>query len=215
MACMMSLAFAADFSKFTSAELTSGLKTALSTGSTRAIASLGAEGGFLNNPEVKIGLPAPLEKRRGFLSMIGMGGPLDALEVSMNRAAEQAIPKAKTLIAQTIKNLTVQDAKSILSGGDTAVTEFFRGKTEAQLFDQLRPLVAQEVGKLDLATRYNQVASQAGQFGLVAEGDASIESHVTHEALDGLFTVIAKEERAIRADPVATGNRILKKLFAR
>lgn len=206
---------AADFSKFTTTELISGLKTTLSTGSTRAIAALGVEGGYLNNPEVKIGLPEQLEKRRKLLSMIGMGDELNNLESSMNRAAELAIPKAKTLVSQTIKNMTVEDAKSILSGGDTAVTDFFRTKTEGQLFTQLKPLIATEVNKVGLATQYNQIAGKASKYGLISETDASIETHVTKKALIGLFTVIAKEEQAIRANPVETGSKLLKKLFSR
>lgn len=207
-------AWAVDYSKFSSSELISGLKTTLSTGSTRAITSLGVQGGYANNAEVRIGLPDQLEKRRRLLSMIGMGDELNQLETSMNRAAELAIPKAKTLVSQTIKNMTVEDAKDILSGGDTAVTDFFRTKTESQLFTQLKPLIATEVSKVGLASQYNQLASKASKYGLISESDASIETHVTNKALSGLFTVIAKEEQAIRANPLETGSKILKKLFA-
>ncbi|HEX4842639.1 MAG TPA: DUF4197 domain-containing protein [Limnobacter sp.] len=189
------------------------LRTTLTQGADAAVASLGKPDGFLNNPAVRIRLPASIEKSKGMLNMLGMGKQLEDLEVSMNRAAEAAVPQAKTLLKKTIQNMTVQDAKQVLSGGDTAVTDFFRTKTQADLYKQLLPIVQAKTAQVGLAQQYNQLAAKSGRLGLVKPEEANLEGHVTNKALDGLYALVAEEEKAIRANPVQAGSAILKKVF--
>lgn len=194
-------------------DATRALRSALETGSIAAIGKLGAEGGFLNNPQVKIPLPDGLRKIESILRTMGRGADLDALQASMNRAAELAVPQAKAMVSSAVKAMTVDDAKGILSGGQDSVTQFFKGKTLAALTERFLPVVTATVSKIGLAKRYNDIAGQASQLGLIDKGSAKIESFVTGKALDGLYLMIAQEEKAIRADPVRAGGAILRKVF--
>lgn len=207
----MSLSFAA--SAFTNTEAVNALRTTLTKGADSAVASLGKDNGFLGNPAVRIPLPEFLENSKGMLKMMGMGSQLDDLEVSMNRAAEAAIPQARALLKKTIQNMSVQDAKQVLTGGDTAVTDFFRTKTQSDLHQQLLPIVKGKTEQVGLAQQYNQLAEKGSRFGLVNGDAANLESYVTNKALDGLYLMVAEEEKAIRANPVATGSAVLKKVF--
>ncbi len=194
-------------------DATRALRGALETGSIAAIGKLGAEGGFLNNPQVKIPLPDGLRKIESILRTMGRGADLDALQASMNRAAELAVPQAKAMVSSAVKAMTVDDAKGILSGGQDSVTQFFKGKTLTALTERFLPVVTATVSKIGLAKRYNDIAGQASQLGLIDKGSAKIESFVTGKALDGLYLMIAQEEKAIRADPVRAGGAILRKVF--
>lgn len=207
----VSLSFAAY--AFTNTEAVSALRTTLTKGADAAVASLGKDNGFLGNPAVRIPLPDFLENSKGMLKMMGMGSQLDDLEVSMNRAAEAAIPQARALLKKTIQNMSVQDARQVLTGGDTAVTDFFRTKTQSDLHQQLLPIVKGKTQQVGLAQQYNQLAEKGSRFGLVKGDAANLESYVTNKALDGLYLMVAEEEKAIRANPVATGSAVLKKVF--
>jgi hypothetical protein len=133
--------------------------------------------------------------------------------VSINRAAEAAIPHAKPLLMSAIRSMTVTDAKAILAGGDDSVTQFFRSKTEQDLAARFLPVVRQTTDKSGLAKQYNSLAGQAANFGAIKQEDARIENYVTGKAMSGLFLMIAEQERAIRQDPVGTGSAILRKVF--
>lgn len=209
------VAHALDLSALTQADATAGVKAALQKGADAAISSLGKSNGFMGNPEVKIPLPETMQQARKLMKLMGKDKEFDALETGMNRAAEVAVHDAKPLLVNAIRNMSVADAKSILSGGDDSVTKFFRDKTQTDMFQKFLPIVTQYVNKLGLARQYNSLAGQASKFGLVKEADANIETYVTNRAMDGLYKVIAAEEKAIRADPVGTGSAILKKVFAR
>lgn len=191
----------------------SGLKGALEQGSNAAVAMLGKENGFLNNDKVKIQLPGVLEKARPLLQMTGKAGQLDDLVVAMNRAAESAVPKAKPLLVNAVKSMTLSDAKNILTGGDTSVTDFFKAKTSAQLSAQFLPVVKGVTDKSGLAGKYNQVMGQAQKFGVVSEQEANVEKYVTAKAMDGLFLMIAEEEKKIRQDPIGAGSKAVRKVF--
>jgi hypothetical protein len=206
-----SLSYAA--TAFTNSEAVNALRTTLTKGADVAVSSLGKDNGFLGNPAVRIPLPDFLENSKGMLKMMGMGSQLDALEVSMNRAAEAAIPQARALLKKTISNMTVQDARQVLTGGDTAVTDFFRSKTQSDLHLQLLPIVKSKTEQVGLAQQYNQLADKGSRFGLVKGDAANLESYVTNKALDGLYLMVAEEEKAIRANPLATGSAVLKKVF--
>jgi hypothetical protein len=138
---------------------------------------------------------------------------VEELETAMNRAAESAVPQAKTLLVNAVKAMSVQDAKQILAGGDTSVTEFFAGKTRTPLHASFLPVVRQATSRVDLAQKYDSIAGKGVGFGLVKEEDASIDHYVTRKALDGLYLMIGEEEKKIRRDPVGTGSALLGKVF--
>ena len=210
--CTASLAVAVSLSDLSSKDATSGVKTALEKGATVAVSKLGVQNGFLNNDKVKIGLPGPVEKAKPILKMLGQGKKVDELEVSMNHAAEAAVAEAKPLLLNAVKNMSVTDAKNILTGGDTSVTDFFRQKTGSQLTTKFLPIVKKITDGNGLSGQYNALMSKANASGLTKE-NSTVESYVTQRALDGLYTIIGEEEKAIRADPVGTGSAILGKVF--
>ncbi len=190
-----------------------GLKEALNKGSGSAVSKLGRPDGFLGNPQVKIPLPDSLQKADRALGRLGMGKYTQELVVSMNRAAELAVPEAKTLLLDAVKQMTVQDAKNILTGGNTAATDYFRAKTSQPLAAKFLPIVQQATAKVQLAQKYDQFAGKASDFGLLDKQQANLEQYVTQKALDGLFFMIGEEEKAIRADPVGQSSKLLKKVF--
>jgi hypothetical protein len=190
-----------------------GLKEALTRGASAAIARLGVADGFLGNPEVKIPLPGKLQQADKTLRMLGLGPRVDELVTTMNRAAEAAVPEAKPLFIDAVKQMSLADAKSILAGGDDAGTQYFRKATADKLAARLLPIIKASTDRLQVASKYNAVAGQASKFGLVDERDAKIENYVTAKALDGLFLMMAKEETAIRKDPLGQASSLLRKVF--
>jgi hypothetical protein len=197
----------------TSKDATGGLRAALSQGIETAVAQLGAENGFLNDPKVAIPLPPALAKAERALRMVGMGGEADQLKATMNHAAEQAVAAAKPVFKQALQRMTVADAKGILSGGQDAGTQYFRRATGAQLGTKFAPIVARETAKLHLASVYDRYAGKAAGLGLISQQEANLNDYVTEKALDGLFSRIADEERAIRKDPVGQANSLIRKVF--
>ena len=206
-ACAVSLA------DLSNQDASGGLKAALEQGSSMAVAKLGAENGFLNNEKVRIPLPKMLEQVRPLLKMTGKGKQLDELVVQMNHAAEAAVPMAKPLLLEAVKSMSISDAKNILTGGDTSVTDFFREKTAPKLALQFLPLVKRVTDRSDLASKYNATMALAPKRGMMAKEQATVEGYVTQRAVDGLYTMIAEEEKAIRADPIGTGSKLLGKVF--
>lgn len=204
---------AASLASLSGTEVSAGLKEALLKGSEVAVNLLGRPGGFLDNANVRIPLPDGLRQAQSVLRLMGQGRQAEELEVAMNRAAEAAVPHARELLTHAVRTMTVQDARSIVAGGDDSVTRYFQGRTEAPLTQRFLPIVAQATEKLGLVQMYNRYAGQAAQFGVVRQEDANVQSYVTRKALDGLFLVIGEQERAIRNDPVGTGSAILKKVF--
>lgn len=206
-------AWALDLSGITQGEASAGLKETLTRASATAVSRLGATDGFLNSPKVHIPLPDGLKQAKSAMKLLGKGEEFDKLEVSLNRAAEAAMPEAKQLLIDAVKSMSVQDAKGILAGGDDAVTKFFRSKTEGSLSKKFLPVVKNATDRVGLARQYNKLAGQAASFGVIKSEDDKIENYVTRKALDGLFLTLAEEERAIRQDPVGTGSALLKKVF--
>ncbi|MET3131084.1 hypothetical protein AAKU55_001342 [Oxalobacteraceae bacterium GrIS 1.11] len=206
-ACAVSLA------DLSNQEAGSGLKAALDTGSSAAVAKLGVENGFLNNDKVKIALPDILEKARPLLKMAGRAEQLDELVLAMNRAAEAAVPLAKPLLIKAVKSMSFSDAKNILTGGDTAVTDFFKEKTAQPLALKFLPIVKGVTDRSGLAGKYNAAMGQFAKFSQVPPQQATVEGYVTGRALDGLYLMIGEEEKAIRRDPLAYGSKIIGKVF--
>ncbi len=195
------------------ADINAGLKEALTRGAETAVAQLGQKDGFFGNTALKIPLPPSLQKADKAMRLLGMGKQADALVLSMNRAAEAAVPEAKTLLVDAVKAMTLEDARGILTGGQTSATDFFRRKTEAQLTERFAPIVKATTDQVGLAQQYNQYAGAAAQFNLIDKKQASIEQYVTQQALDRLYTVIGEKESAIRANPMQAGSDLLKKVF--
>ncbi len=190
-----------------------GLKEALVKGSQAAVASLGRRDGFFANPQVKIPLPESLRRAEGLMRAVGMGKYADELVLTMNRAAEAAVPQATKLLLDAVKKMTVTDAKAILTGGDDAATQYFRRTTSAQLHDRFLPIVRKATARVQLAEKYNEYAGKAARFGLLSKQDANLDEYVTGKALDGLFLTMADEEKKLRQDPLGAGSSIIRKVF--
>jgi len=206
-------ALALSLGDLSSADATSGVKTALAQGAQAAVALLGRPDGFLGNPQVRIPLPGKLEKAAELMRRFGQGRRIDELVTSMNRAAEQAVPMGRDLLVGAVQTMTVTDAKSILAGGETSVTEFFARKTRAPLGERFLPVVGRAIEQVGLTQQYNAFASKAAGFGLIRQEDANLSQYVTGKTLDGLYLMIGEEEKKIRQDPVGTGSAILRKVF--
>lgn len=194
-------------------EASGGLKEALSQGVEKAVSSLGASNGFFGNKEVKIPLPDSLKKIEKGMKFIGMGKQSDELILKMNRAAEAAAPEAKALLVSSIKKMSLADAKAILTGPDDAATQYFKKTTSSDMGNKFLPIVTKATEKVQLAQTYNKYAEMGSKFGVVDKEDANIEQYVTNKALDGLYLMIAKEEAAIRKDPIGQASSLLKKVF--
>lgn len=207
------VALALTFDQLSNKDTAGGLKEALTQGAGKAVDLLGKNDGFLGNPKVRIPLPGNLEKAAELMRNFGMRKQVDELEASMNRAAEAAVPEAKKLLVESIRKMSVDDAKSVLTGGDNAATEYFRRTTSAQLTEKFKPIVQKSIAKVKLAEKYDQFAGKAAKFSLVKEQDSHLDNYVTGKALDGLFLMIAEEEKAIRANPVGAAGSLAKKVF--
>ena len=194
-------------------EAAAGIRAALERGAVSAVRLLGRTDGFLGNPKVRIPLPGALDDAARLLKAIGQQRRVDELVVAMNRAAEAAVPQARTLLVAAVKSMSVEDATRILTGGDDAATQFFERKTREPLGTRFLPIVTRATERVSLAAKYNAVAGRAAGLGLVKKEDANVQQYVTAKALDGLYLLIGEEERKIRRDPVGTGSALLKRVF--
>ena len=207
------LANAAGLDAISSGDASSGVKEALAKGADYAVSSLGTKNGFLGNKKVKIPLPGYLEKAEKGLRMFGMGKQADELVETMNHAAENAVAEAKPILTESIKKMTIQDAKGILTGGDDSVTQYFKRTSSEQLGKKFSPIVKASTKKLKLAEQYNSFAGKAASAGLIDKKNADIDSYVTQKAMDGLFAMIAEEEKKLRSNPLGASSDLLKKVF--
>ena len=199
--------------KISNQDASSGLRAALDKGTQAAVASLGKTDGFLGNNAVKILLPDSLRRYEKMMRQFGMGKYADELVTTMNRAAEAAVPEAKALFVDSVKKMTVQDAKGILTGGNTSATDYFKRTMSEPLRAKFLPIVAESTKKVRVAEKYNEFAGQGAKYGLVKKEDANLDGYITQKTLDGLFYMVAEEEKKIRANPVAAGSDIIKKVF--
>jgi len=206
-------ASAAGLADISTQDAVAGLKEALTRGSRAAVARLGVENGFFGNNSVKIALPPSLRRVEAVMRSIGMDRQADDLVLRMNRAAEAAVPQARGLLVDAAKNMSVQDAKGILTGGEDAATQYFKRTTSEPLAKRFLPIVKRAMAKVKAAEKYNEIAASGAKFGLVKEEDANLEDYVTRRALDGLFITIAEEEKKIRRDPAAAASSIIRKVF--
>ncbi len=206
-------AWAISWSDISNQDATAGLKSALNTSTLKAVEKLAVANGFWNNPKVKIPLPGYLEDARGVMNALGMKKQAEELHLAINRAAESAVGEAKPVFINAIKSMSVQDAKGIISGGQDSGTQFFKGKTSDTLRAKFLPIVKKATERVGLAQKYNEFAGKGAKLGIIKGDQANVESFVTQKALDGLFLMMADEEKAIRADPIGKGTDIVKKVF--
>lgn len=205
---------ASALSGFSNKDQVGSLKQALTQGAETAVTNLSRENGYLGNDKVRIPLPDSLKKADSLLRTVGMGKYADELTTSMNRAAEAAVPEAKTLLVGAVKNMTVQDAKGILTGGNDAATQYFRKNTEVALTGKFKPIVNKSMQKVKLAEKYDQFAGKGAQLGLVDQKDAKLDDYITRKALDGLFLMMAEQEKAIRVNPMQAAGSLAQKVFS-
>ncbi len=203
-----------DTSNLSDGKIIDGLKQALQFSTSRAVAATGKPDGFLKNEAIKIVLPPKLEPIGRGMRMLGMGSKVDELEVGMNRAAEQATPQAKAIFLASLKKMTFDDARHILTGNDTAATDYFKRTSSADLTTAFAPIVHQSMEKVGVVAQYDRFlqSSPAGSF---LSGEFDLDKYVVGKTLDGLFYRLGEEEKKIRKDPAAQTTALLKEVFGR
>jgi len=212
-AFVVSSASAAGLDDISNRDAVNGLRQALTNGTQAAVAKLGKEDGFFGDSRIRIPLPPSMKSAEAVMHSIGMGKQVNDLELRMNRAAEAAVPRAKSLLVNAVKKMSVQDAKGILTGGKDSATQYFKRTTTEPLAEQFKPIVKRAMAKVKLAQKYNEIAASGAKVGLVKEEDAHLEDYVTRKTLEGLFVVIADEEKKIRENPAGAASAVVKKVF--
>ena len=192
-----------------------GLKEALTVGTRNAVSSTGRVDGFLKNAAIKILLPEKLRTVGRGLRTVGMGGQVDALEVGMNLAAEQAAPAARQIFINAIKQMTISDARQVLTGGDTAATEYFKSKSTDQLTAAFAPIVHKSMENVGVVRQYNQLMQNPLAGELARSKDFDLDKYVVGKTMDGLFYMIGEEEKKIRRDPAAQTTALLREVFGK
>ena len=191
-----------------------GLKEALEVGVKNAVSRVSRTDGYLGNPDIRIPLPDTLRKVEGLVRGAGYGAQVDAFRKSMNRAAERAAPRAKSIFWDAVRGMTIQDARAILEGPDDAATSYLREQTSSRLEDLFRPEVHDAMDRVDVTRRYQDLTGRIASLPFVGRlADLDLDGYVTQEALDGLFYVLAQEERSIRQDPAARVTDLLEEVF--
>jgi hypothetical protein len=201
-------------SSLSDGEIVNGLKEALSKGTRSAVNNLGRHDGFFKNPRVKIPMPESLEKVEKTLRKFKQDKTADEFIMSMNRAAEQAVPEAASIFSNAIRNMSFSDAKGILQGPDDAATQYFRRSSMTRLTEKMLPIVKKSTNAVGITAKYKNMVDRLGPVsGLVDTKSLDIDQYVTDKALDGLFKILADEEKLIRNDPAARTTALLKKVF--
>jgi len=193
-------------------KIIAGLKEALQVSTGKAVALTGKPDGFLKNEAIKILLPPKLQTVGKGMRMLGMGAQVDQLEVGMNRAAEQATPYAKQIFLAAVKKMTFDDARKILTGGDTAATEYFERTSSADLTTAFTPIVQRSMARVGVVQQYNRVL-QSAPGGSALAGQFDLTKYVVGKTLDGLFLMLGEEEKKIRKNPAAQTTALLKEVF--
>ena len=195
--------------------IAAGLKEALTVSTRKAVASTGRVDGFLKNAAIKILLPEKLRNVGKGMRLIGMGQQVDSLEVGMNRAAEQAAPAARQIFVDAVTKMTIADARHILSGGDTAATDYFKNTSTEQLTAAFSPIVHRAMENVGVIKQYNQMMQNPMAARLAENQDFSLDKYVVGKTMDGLFYVMGEEERKIRKDPAAQTTALLREIFGK
>lgn len=208
-------------SSLSDSQINAGLKEALSIGAERAVGILGKDGGFLNDASVRIALPGSLETLASGLRMAGQGKYVDDFELTVNRAAEQAVPATLEIVQDTVSNMTLDDVRGILAGGDDAATRFLQERAGGSMRAAILPIVSQATDQAGATAAYKALVKQAGGAvgglgalgGMLNTGSLDLDSYVTDKAMDGLFLKLAAEEKKIRENPLARSTDLLKSVF--
>ncbi len=200
-------------SSITNDEMVQGLKEALEIGTQNAVATVSKADGYYRNSDIKIPLPEEIEKTGKYLRLAGYGSKVDDFEQSMNRAAEQAAPEAKQIFLGAVKEMKIEDAQKILDGTDNAATSYFKDKTYAHLQKIFKPIVKDTMGHVGVTRQFQDINNKLSSIPLADKESADIDQYVTDKSLDGLFFMLAGEEKKIRQDPAARVTDILKKVF--
>ena len=195
-------------------EIVDGLKQALEIGTSKAVMQVSKQNGYLKNPKIKIPLPQNVQKAENILRSIGFGSLVDEFELSMNRAAERAAPKARSIFWDAIKKMTFSDARQILKGPDDAATQYFSQKTADRLRDEFKPIINQAMTEVGVTQAYKALDRKIRSLPFTKSYSFDLDEYVTGKALDGLFLMLAAEEKKIRQDPTARVTDLLKKVFA-
>ncbi len=193
--------------------LAKGLKEALAVGTERAIAQASRVDGFLGNPAIRIPLPAPLASAETLLRRYGLGDLVDQFATSMNRAAETAAPQASRYFGEALHAMSIDEARTIYQGGDDSATRYFQEKTRTQLTGALAPAIDQAIAEAGVTRYYQQLTGAAKKYPMLGSMDMDLSQHVTQGAVDGLFVMLAEEEKKIRAEPLARTTDLLKRVF--
>ena len=194
-------------------EMIQGLKEALEIGTQNAVATVSKPDGYFKNPDIKIPLPEEIEKAGKYLRLAGYGSKVDEFEQSMNRAAEQAAPEAKQIFLGAVKEMEIGDAQKILNGPDNAATNYFKDKTYARLQEIFKPIVTDTMGQVGVTRQFQDINNKLSSIPLADKASVDLDQYVTDKSLDGLFFMLAEEEKKIRQDPAARVTDILKKVF--
>jgi len=201
-----------DTSGLSDDKIIAGLKQALQLSTGKAVSLTGKPDGFLKNEAIKILLPPKLQTVGKGLRMIGMGAKVDELEVGMNRAAEQATPQAKQIFLAALKKMTFDDARHILTGSDTAATEYFKRASSADLTTAFSPIVHRSMQRVGVVQQYDQLIKSA-PGGSALAGQFDLDKYVVGKTLDGLFYMLGEQEKQIRKNPAARTTALLKEVF--
>ena len=200
-------------SALTIEEIGAGLKEALKVGSENVVKQLGATDGFNKDSNIHIPLPASLEKVKSMLSKVGMSSLFEDLELKLNRAAEVATPKAKQLFGDAIKSLTMEDVKGIYDGPKDAATQYFKTKMSPGLSKEMKPVIEDSLSQVGAVKSYDDMMKGYKSIPFVPDVKADLTDHVVEKGMDGIFYYMAKEEAAIRENPVKRTTELLKKVF--
>ena len=210
--CCQQPTWARSLAQITQNDASASLKSILNQTASIAIKQLGVTGGFSNDNRVRIGLPALLNDASALLRRVGMSRQLDGLEDGMNNAAEQAVAIAQPILTKAITGMSFQDAKSIITGGDTAGTAYLEHSSRTSLFSSFQPVVKNVISKTSLSGQYNALVSRVSAFGITNK-DFSMETYVTNKALDGLFLVMGEKESYIRNHPAEAAGSIAQSVL--
>ncbi len=202
-------------SELSDSKVASGLKEALRIGAENAVNLTGKTDGYFGNPAIKILLPKNLQPLQKGLGAMGYQSKIDAFVLSMNRAAEAAAPSAKKIFANAIVTMSFEDAKKILSGNDTAATDYFKSKTSDQLAAAFQPYVEKTMSENNVTQQYESLTGELKSIPFVKSEDLDINKYVVTKALDGLFYMLAEEEKKIRKNPAARTTELLKEVFGK
>lgn len=197
------------------AEIIHGLKQALEIGTTNAVKKVSVINGYYQNPKIKIPLPEKIQIIEKYLRAAGFGQQVDAFDLSMNRAAERAAPKAKVIFWNALKQMKFSDARRILNGRDNEATLYFKEKNFHQLQDAFQPITRKAVSEVGVTRLYQDLNDQIRRIPFLETLSLDLDQYVTEKALDGLFLMLAEEENKIRSDPAAQVTDLLKKVFAK